>query len=108
MVKVTVLGLSGCRWCRALTGELDELAIPYSFVDVADDDALADHMEALLETKQYPMVVLSDNQQALYYVHRPDSATNLGLSKAFDGGYRIGCQTLDSILENIQNVLNKY
>jgi len=108
MLKVRVLGLSGCHWCRALTGELDKLSIPYSFIDVDSDSVLADRMEALLETDQYPMTIVSNDTQALYYIFRPDNAANLGMKRMSEGYCKVGCRTIDSMLANLTEILEKY
>ena len=108
MLKVNVLGLSGCHWCRALTGELDEISIPYSLKYADDHDALADYLENLLGTKEYPIMTISDNHKTLYYIYRPDSAAGLGLGKTSDGAHKIGCSTIKVMLSTLQEILNKY
>lgn len=105
MIKVKVLGLPRCSWCRALTGELDELSIPYSFVNVDEQPQLADKLEALLETQDYPMVLLEQNYETVYYLYRPEGSAHLGLGRASDGCNTIGCATIDAMVSNIKNIL---
>ena len=108
MLKVTVLGLSGCHWCRALTGELDELKTPYSFMNVNDNSALADYTEALLDTQEYPIVIISDDTRILYYIYRPSNHLGLKSSKTSDNNHKIGCTTIDSMLLTLEEILIKY
>ena len=108
MLKVTVLGLSGCSWCRALMGELDELSTPYSFVNANDNDALADYTETLLNTQEYPIIIVSDDFKILYYIYRPSGITGVGLGKTSDGCHMIGCASIDGMLSTLQEILKKY
>ena len=49
MVKVIVLGLSGCGHCETLVNRLEEERIPFSFLDADKEGKLADKLEALLD-----------------------------------------------------------
>lgn len=102
------MGLPGCHWCRALTGELDELRIPYSFIDANENGELADKMEALLDADEYPMILISNDSQIIYYIYRPSKVTELGLGKVSHNIYKMGCVTIDSMVSTIDEIFKKY
>lgn len=108
MIKVEVLGLGGCARCNALVHNLGRKGIPFSFTDVNGDNALADEVEALLDTEEYPIVILSDNTGVLYYIYSPDTVGGMGLSKASNGVPKIGCPSVDKIASNVEEIIGKY
>lgn len=105
MEKVKVLGLRGCSWCNSLKVELYDLGIPYTFIDVDKDGRIADMVEELLNTENYP-IVLIQNGNTIVYVYRPDEALDLGKNILPDGNIKIGSFNLDGMLEAIKANIN--
>jgi len=105
MEKVIVLGLSGCSHCSALVESLTKVDIPFEFrdVDLKEHSALADRMEALLETTDYPMVIIErvGDTKALYRVHTIDEAKESPVSF----GTKIGCVSTDSMVAIVEKYL---
>lgn len=106
MEKVIVLGLRGCYHCNNLRTSLDEVNIPFEFkdVDLKEHSDLADRMEALLETNNYPMVIIEKGSGAkyLHFVSTMDEAKEVPISFAT----KIGCVSTDSMVAIIQKYIN--
>lgn len=98
MEKVIVLGLSGCSHCESLVVNLTQEGIPFEFRDVdrKEHSALADRMEALLQTNAYPMIIIEGIGSAkyLYRVDTIDEAKESPISFAT----KIGCVSTDSMV----------
>ncbi len=98
MEKVIVLGLSGCSHCNALVEGLTKANIPFEFkdVDLKEHSALADRMEALLKTNDYPMIIIEGIGSAkyLYRVNTIDEAKESPVSFAT----KVGCVSTDSMV----------
>ena len=106
MEKVIVLGLSGCAHCNALVKSLTESNIPFEFrdADLKEHSKLADTMEALLKTNNYPMVIIEKGSGAkyLHFVSTIDEAKEVPVSFAT----KIGCVSTDSMVAIIKKYLN--
>lgn len=106
MGKVKVLGLRGCSWCNSLKVELYDKGIPFEFIDVDKEGRIADMLEELLDTENYPITMVQSSN-AIVYIYMPDKATDLGTRTLPDGNTKIGCFNLVDILEAIELNLNK-
>ena len=106
MEKVIVLGLSGCTHCSALVKSLTESNIPFEFrdADLKEYSKLADTMEALLKTNNYPMIIIERGSGAkyLYLVPTLDEAKETPISFAT----KIGCVSTDSMVAIAKKYLN--
>jgi glutaredoxin len=106
MEKVIVLGLRGCAHCNALSNSLKEQKIPFEFkdVDLKEHSDLADRMEALLKTNNYPMIIIEKTSGAkyLYLVGTIDEAKET--SSTFTT--KIGCVSTDSMVAITKKYLN--
>ena len=98
MEKVIVLGLSGCSHCEALQEGLRERKIPFKLLDVdlKENSALADRMEALLKTDKYPIVII-EKLGGSTYLYRVETITE---AKESPIAYatKVGCATTDSMV----------
>jgi glutaredoxin len=98
MEKVIVLGLSKCTHCESLVVNLTQEGIPFEFrdVDLKEHSNLADRMEALLKTSDYPMVIIERGQGTiyLYRVSTLDEAKESPIAYAT----KIGCVSTDSMV----------
>jgi glutaredoxin len=105
MEKVIVLGLRGCVHCNALSNSLEEQKIPFEFrdVDLKEHSNLADRMEALLKTNNYPIVIIEKLSGAkyLHFVSTLDEAKEVPVSFAT----KIGCVSTDSMVAIIKKYL---
>lgn len=105
MEKVIVLGLRGCVHCNALSNSLKEQKIPFEFrdVDLKEHSDLADRMEALLKTNNYPIVIIEKLSGAkyLHFVSTLEEAKEVPVSFAT----KIGCVSTDSMVAIIKKYL---
>ena len=60
-VDVTVYSKSGCVQCTATTKKLDQLGVPYSYVDIEQDETLAETVKSW-GFFQAPVVEVYDKQ----------------------------------------------
>jgi glutaredoxin len=104
--KVTVFGLRACSWCNSLKKELDELGIGYNFVDVDKNSKIADHLEYILQTENYPIVSVG-NSSSISYVFRADTFEELGYRDLPDGFNRYAGNTLGELVNGVIEYLNK-
>ena len=100
MEKVIVLGLLGCGYCKALVEGLDDKGILYKLLDANDNSQLADRMESLLKTNEYPLVIVEGTQGSTY-LYRVDSYEE---AKSSPVAYatKVGCVSIDSMIEQIK------
>jgi glutaredoxin len=100
MVKVIVLGLSGCGHCETLVNRLEEERIPFSFLDADKEGKLADKLEALLDTETYPIVILENSikKTFLYRVNSINEAKTLNIGE----DTKVGCVTIDNMVASIK------
>jgi len=100
MEKVIVLGLPGCSHCKALIEGLDNRGILYKLLDADSNGQLADRMESLLKTNEYPIVIVEGTQGSTYF-YRVDSYEE---AKSSPVAYatKVGCVSIDSMIEQIK------
>jgi len=106
MEKVIVLGLSGCTHCSTLVQSLTKANIPFEFrdVDLKEHSNLADRMEALLKTNNYPMIIIERSSGAKY-LYRVDDIEEV---KETPVAYatKVGCVYTDSMVAITKKYLN--
>ena len=100
MEKVIVLGLPRCSHCKALIEGLDDKGILYKLLDANDNSQLADRMESLLKTNEYPIVIVEGTRGSIY-LYRVDSYEE---AKSSPVAYatKVGCVSIDSMIEQIK------
>jgi glutaredoxin len=100
MEKVIVLGLPGCSHCKALIEGLDDRGILYKLLDADSNSQLADRMESLLKTNEYPIVIVEGTRGSTY-LYRVDSYEE---AKSSPVAYatKVGCVSIDSMIEQIK------
>jgi glutaredoxin len=100
MEKVIVLGLPGCSHCKALIEGLDNRGILYKLLDADSNSQLADRMESLLKTNEYPIVIVEGTRGSTY-LYRVDSYEE---AKSSPVAYatKVGCVSIDSMIEQIK------
>jgi glutaredoxin len=100
MVKVIVLGLSGCGHCETLINRLKEEKVPFNFLDADKEGKLADKLEALLNTETYPIVILEGliEKTYLYRVSSINEAKTVNTGQ----GIKVGCVTIDNMVASIK------
>jgi glutaredoxin len=98
MEKVIVLGLSGCSHCEALQEGLKKEKIPFKLLDVdlKENSSIADRMEALLKTENYPIIIIEKLDGAVY-LYRVNSINEVKESP-IAYATKIGCATTDSMV----------
>ena len=106
MSKVRVLLLSGCNQCHTLITKLDALKIEYEPVDADIDVALADSIELLLNAVNYPFVTL-EQPPITTHLYRANDSAEMGLQFIDHHTNKIGCATVDGMLDQLLNLLKK-
>lgn len=101
MVKVIVLGLSGCGHCESLISKLEESKIPFQLLDADKEYKLADKLEAQLDTKVYPIVILENGLEKTY-LYRVSSISEAKTIHWLSGETKVGCVTVDNIVAAIK------
>lgn len=103
MNRVIVLGLNKCSHCDSLVVNLTQEGIPFDFKDADKESVLADRMEALLKTDQYPIVIIEREEGAvyLYRVNTMEQAKELSVSYAT----KVGCVNTDSMVAIIKKYI---
>jgi glutaredoxin len=106
MEKVIILGLSGCTHCTTLVESMTKANITFEFkdVDLKEYSDLADRMEALLKTKNYPMIIIErlGGAKYLYRVDTIDEAKETPIPFAT----KVGCVSTDSMVAITKKYLN--
>lgn len=101
MVKVIVLGLSGCGHCETLVSKLEEEKVPFNFLDADKEGKLADKLEALLNTETYPIVILENGLEKTY-LYRVSSINEAKTIHWLNGETKVGCVTVDNMVAAIK------
>jgi glutaredoxin len=106
MEKVIVLGLGGCTHCSALVESLTKADIPFEFrdVDLKEHSNLADRIEALLKTNDYPIIIIEKLSGAKYLYRVNDIEEVKETPIAF--ATKIGCVSTDSMVAITKKYLN--
>lgn len=100
MKKVTVLRLSGCRFCEELVEKLDNSGIAYTALDANENGELADQVEDYLNTTIYPMVLVENSNPALVYIVRAKEEGQAG-EFTLKEGIKIVVTSVDSMINVI-------
>ena len=106
MEKVIVLGLRGCTHCNALSISLKEQKISFEFkdVDLKEHSDLADRMEALLKTNNYPIIIV-ERLSGAKYLYLVDTIDEAKESPVW-GATKVGCVSTNSMVAIIKKYLN--
>jgi glutaredoxin len=104
MKTIRVLQLQGCKWCESLISQLNDLKISYSTIDANDDGDLADRLEDLLNTTYYPIVILETPTDS-YYLYRPSSAKEVGITAIGSKISKVGCLTVSDFVTQIKQLI---
>ena len=106
MNKVRVLQLSGCNQCHTLITKLDAVRISYDIVDADENTTLADTIEQLLNAVNYPIVTI-EQPPITTHLYRATDSVDMGLHFIDHHTNKIGCVTVDGMLDQIINLLKK-
>tara|TARA_A100001035_G_C27703902_1_gene463861 strand:+ start:156 stop:497 length:342 start_codon:yes stop_codon:yes gene_type:complete len=72
--EITLYTISDCKYCQALKGTLQELRIPFTNIDVEQNEAVGDYLESKLGTEYYPIICIKKAPEEYTYII---SETNL-------------------------------
>ena len=81
MGKIVIYTLPTCQHCQLLKDTLNQLQIPYQYIDVNAHPAIGNNIESKLETRSYPIIEFpSENifNQSVYL--SPSGENNLATS----------------------------
>ena len=104
MNKVRLMLLSGCHVCHSLIEGLDAAGVSFESVDADDNCELADSIEAVLNTANYPIAII-DQPNHTTYVYRSDTMGTVGSIKLTNLVTKIGCATNEHMLDTIKTII---
>ena len=106
MDKVRVLVLKGCKLCESLLAELTTLDNRIVTLDADMNSSLADKVEVLLATINYPIIII-DQESITTYLYRVDDSNQLGVLLLDPSTRKIGCYDVDDMVASLKKLLNK-
>lgn len=89
--EITLYTLPYCQHCQVLKGTLDKLEVPYTDVNVDENEKMGDWLEDTLQTESFPIIYFKKREGEYIYIL---SETNLETLN----GVRI-FNTIDEALE---------
>jgi len=92
--KMVIYGIEGCRYCHELKDRLGIMNIPFTYINISDNDELGDKIEDLFKCSVYPMVVLNNNYQIVWLPETSLLSSNS--IRTFD--------TIQELLTNIKEI----
>lgn len=98
MKKVTVLRLSGCRYCEELLSKLDKVNIKYTSLDADEHGDFADKVEDLIGTNSYPIVIVDVQNLFPFFIFRAETIDQVG-EASLKNAVKIGTLSIDSMVE---------
>jgi glutaredoxin len=60
--EMVVYGIEGCDYCRELKNGLGVMNIPFTYINISDNEELGDRIEEVYKCLVYPMVSLRQNK----------------------------------------------
>jgi glutaredoxin len=64
--EMVVYGIEGCDYCRELKNGLGVMNIPFTYINISDNDELGDKIEDLFKCPVYPMIALNNPQKIVW------------------------------------------
>ena len=104
MKKVTVLRLSGCRYCEELVDLLQTHKVNFESIDADTESDLADEIEDLLDVYVYPIVILESSNSTPCFLFRASTYDQTHVLPV-DGGVKKGFLTTEYLVEEIVNFI---
>ena len=72
--EIKIYSLPYCEYCNLLKGTLDKLEIPYTDINVDQNERMGDWLEDTLKTESYPIIYFKKRDGEYIYIL---SETNL-------------------------------
>jgi glutaredoxin len=104
MKKVTVLRLSGCRYCEELISKLELYEVEYELIDADEDWRFADRVEEIVDASSYPMIIIEDKGFLTFYIFRAESIDQIG-EASLQRAVKIGAMSIDSMVDITLNLI---
>jgi len=106
-MKIRLLALYGCAKCERIKSIFNEWKVVYDSAHCEDDPSNCDSVESIVETKNYPIVILEKNREMLEIVYLSDSYENIAEGKKEVAGIiTVPQYSTDNIANYIKNRLN--
>ena len=96
--KIIIYTLPYCHYCHTLTDTLDFKGIPFTNINIEEDDELGDEIEEKYKTVSYPIILFFPNT----YIDNPIaiiSSTDLDISDKI---------RIFTTIENAIEIITKY
>ena len=106
-MKIRVLALYGCGRCEKIKKQFDDWRVKYDIAYCENDPSNCDCVESVVETKNYPIVILEKNGEMLEIVYLTDSGqTLMEGKKKVSGILTVPNHSVDGIALYVKNRLN--
>jgi len=97
----------GCSRCEKLKNQFDDWRLDYDLSYCEMDPTGCDNVESIVDTKNYPVVILESNGEMLEIVYITNSSETLSQGrKQISGILTVPNHSLDGIAIYIKNRLN--
>lgn len=100
MKRVRVLTLHNCEHCKQFKEALKAANTVYEDLDADDNSDLADSVEELLTTYQYPIVIIEEGKETTF-VYNTEDGSKLGPRRLAANVVAIGCFDVEAMLNNV-------
>lgn len=92
--ELVIYGIEGCGYCNELKYGLEAIDIPFTYINISDNEELGDIIEEIYKCPVYPMVILKYPQQIAWLS---------GTSLLYSNSIRI-FDTIKELLINITEI----
>jgi glutaredoxin len=106
-MKIRLLALRGCAKCQKMKQTFDSLKLIYNSANCEDDPSNCDSVESIVETSNYPIVILEKNGEMLEIIYLSDSYEKLSEGKKeVSNIITVPQYSIDNIANYVKNRLN--
>ena len=64
--EMVIYGIEGCKYCLQLKNELGIMNIPFTYINISDNDELGDRIEKIYKCTVYPIVITNNTQRIIW------------------------------------------
>lgn len=103
--ELRILTLDECKYCKELKERLEIQSARPVYLDANKASSLADYVEGLLDTYNYPIAIIEKTVNT-YYVYRPDRSDKAGVFNIGPNVFRVGCLSMTEMANKIFDLVN--
>jgi glutaredoxin len=64
--EMVIYGIEGCKYCLQLKTELGIMNIPFTYINISDNNELGDKIEEVYKCTVYPIVITNNTQRIIW------------------------------------------